>query len=173
MARAAQVFTLSLAGLPLFALLGVLGGVEPPLLFGLLLMTIFVALGVSSLTFLAGVWARQTREAVLGLYAAGIVALLLAAWLGGPLRDFNPVYVLEPAMDSSGIEALRDMSQRMLPAVVAWSGLTLVCLGLASWRLRPRISANWKEAAGRRAGAGGAGTGRARSATGLVEGAAH
>ena len=53
------------------AIAGVLGGVEPALLLGLLITTVFVAAGVASATFLAAVWTRQTRDAVIGLYLPG------------------------------------------------------------------------------------------------------
>src|SRR5581483_680794 len=54
--RIIQVCVLALAGLPFIAIAGVFGGVEPALLFGLLLVTVYVAAGVASATFLAAVW---------------------------------------------------------------------------------------------------------------------
>jgi ABC-type transport system involved in multi-copper enzyme maturation permease subunit len=135
--RIFMVCVLALAGLPLFALLGAFGGVEPPLLIGLLIVTVFVATGVASATFLAAVWTKQTRDAVLGLYGVGLVAALLGWWVGGPFNYFNPVYLLDPVLNSGGLEAVRLLGQQLLLGLLAWGGLTLACLGLAAWRLRP------------------------------------
>jgi ABC-type Na+ efflux pump permease subunit len=135
--RILQICTLALAGLPLLAVLGAFGGVEPALLFGLLVVTLYVAAGVASATFLAAVWTRHTRDAVLGLYAVGIVVATAMWWLGGPLTYFNPVYLLHPALDSGGLEAWRLLLRHLFVGLLAWGGLTLACLGLAAWRLRP------------------------------------
>jgi ABC-type Na+ efflux pump permease subunit len=135
--RIIQVCTLALAGLPLFAVLGALGGVEPALLLGLLIVTVFVASGVASATFLAAVWARQTRDAVLGLYPVMIVAAAVVFWVGGPLAYFNPVFLLDPVMESGGVESVRLLFRHLFLGLLAWGGLTLACLGLAAWRLRP------------------------------------
>jgi ABC-type transport system involved in multi-copper enzyme maturation permease subunit len=135
--RIIQVCVLSLAGLPLFAFLGVLGGVEPPLLFGLLLVTVYVAAGVASATFLAAVWCRQTRDAVIGLYAVGLVAATAMWWLGGPLEYFNPVALLAPAFETGGLESVRLLGRQLFLGLLAWGGLTAACLALAAWRLRP------------------------------------
>jgi len=135
--RVIQVCTLSLAGLPLFALLGALGGVEPALLLGLLIVTVFVASGVASATFLAAVWTRHTRDAVLGLYAVGLVAATVIWCGGGPLAWFNPIALLDPLFETGGFEALRLLFRQMFVGLLAWGGLTLACLGLAAWRLRP------------------------------------
>ncbi len=135
--RILQVCTLALAGLPLFALLGAFGGVEPALLLGLLVLTVYVAAGVASATFLAAVWARNTRDAVLGLYAVGIVAASAMWWFGGPVDSFNPVHLLEPVFEAGGLEAARIMGRQLFLGLLAWGGLTAACLALAAWRLRP------------------------------------
>jgi len=135
--RILQVCTLALAGLPLFALVGAFGGVEPALLLGLLILTVYVATGVASATFLAAVWTRNTRDAVLGLYAVGIVAASAMWWFGGPLDYFNPVHLLEPVFEAGGMEAARLMGRQLFLGLLAWGALTLACLGLAAWRLRP------------------------------------
>jgi ABC-type Na+ efflux pump permease subunit len=137
MGRIIQVCKLALAGLPLFAMLGALGGVEPALLLGLLIVTVYVASGVASATFLAAVWARQTRDAVLGLYAVGIVAATVMLWVGGPLASFNPVALLQPVMESGGAESVRLLFRQLFVGLLAWGGLTFACLALAAWRLRP------------------------------------
>jgi ABC-type Na+ efflux pump permease subunit len=135
--RVIQVCVLAMAGLPLFALLGALGGVEPALLLGLVIVTIYVACGVASATFLAAVWTRQTRDAVLALYGVGIVAATVIFWVGGPLTYFNPVALLNPVFESGGVESVRLLFRQLFLGLLAWGGLTLACLGLAAWRLRP------------------------------------
>jgi ABC-type Na+ efflux pump permease subunit len=135
--RIIQVCVLAIAGLPFFALLGAFGGIEPAVLVGLLVLTVYVAAGVASATFLAAVWARQTRDAVIGLYAVGIVAATVVYKVGGPLEYFNPVVLLQPALDSPGLEGVRLLGRELVLSLLAWGGLTLACLGLAAWRLRP------------------------------------
>ncbi len=135
--RIIQVCVLALAGLPLFAFLGAIGGVEPALLLGLPIVTVYVACGVASATFLAAVWTRQTRDAVLALYAVGLVAATVIIWVGGPLAYLNPVALLEPLFESGGVEAVRLLFRQLFLGLLAWGGLTLACLGLAAWRLRP------------------------------------
>src|SRR5262249_8513545 len=73
----AQVAVLALTGLPVLCFIGVFGGLELPALFGLVGVSVppLFALGAASL--LASVWTRQTRDAVLGLYAAGGLGTLL------------------------------------------------------------------------------------------------
>jgi ABC-type transport system involved in multi-copper enzyme maturation permease subunit len=135
--RVIQVCVLAMAGLPLFAVLGALGGVEPALLLGLVIVTIYVACGVASATFLSAVWTRQTRDAVFALYAVGIVAATVIFWGGGPLSYFNPVALLRPVFETGGLESMRLLSRQLFLGLLAWGGLTLACLGLAAWRLRP------------------------------------
>jgi ABC-type transport system involved in multi-copper enzyme maturation permease subunit len=135
--RIIQVCMLSLAGLPLFAFLGAVGGVEPALLLGLLVLTVFVATGVASATFLAAVWTRQTRDAVIGLYAVGIVAATAMWWVGGPLAYFNPIRLLDPVFEAGGAGALVLLGRQLFLGLLAWGGLTVACLALAAWRLRP------------------------------------
>jgi ABC-type Na+ efflux pump permease subunit len=135
--RIIQVCVLAAAGLPFFAILGAFGGIEPALMLGLIFLTVYVAAGVASATFLAAVWARQTRDAVIGLYAVGIVAATIVYKVGGPLEYFNPVALLAPIRDVSGLTAVRLLGQQLVLGLLAWGGLTLVCLALAAWRLRP------------------------------------
>jgi ABC-type transport system involved in multi-copper enzyme maturation permease subunit len=135
--RVAQVALLGLAGLPLFALLAGFGGVGPfTLLFAfvVLLMPLFA---LASAALLASVWCRQTRDAVLGLYAVGVVGWLLVWAVGGPLEYFNSLYVLAPAWGPrDGIE-LAEAGRRLLIAGLCWGAVAAVCLGVAVWRLRP------------------------------------
>jgi ABC-type transport system involved in multi-copper enzyme maturation permease subunit len=136
--RVFQVAMLALAGLPLFCFLGAFAGMEPWTLFGVFLVTIVPLLALGSASLLASVWSRQTRDAVLGLYAVGTVLFLLSWWLApGLLAYFNPLYVLEPAWGERNLIDLGEFGRRLLGSSLAWGGIAAVCLGLSVWRLRP------------------------------------
>jgi ABC-type transport system involved in multi-copper enzyme maturation permease subunit len=81
----ARVFQLSIpaiAGLPLFFFLGPFAGVGPLTVVGLFGVILLTAFGLAAASLLASVWCRQTRDAVLGLYAVTLPFLLLVslAW---------------------------------------------------------------------------------------------
>jgi ABC-type transport system involved in multi-copper enzyme maturation permease subunit len=135
--RVAQVALLALAGLPLFCFLGGFGGVEPltVLLVGLVLVVPLFAL--ASMTLLASVWCRQTRDAVLGLYVLGGLGWLLVWAVGGVLDYLNPLYVLAPAWGPRSTMDLDEVGVRLAGSVVAWGLLGSASLALAVWRLRP------------------------------------
>jgi ABC-type transport system involved in multi-copper enzyme maturation permease subunit len=90
------------------------------------------ALGAAGL--LASVWARTPPQALLGVFAAGIVGGLAVVWFGGVLRCFDPLFVLAPALAGSERAAV---AWRLAGSLLAWGFLGAVCLGLAVWRLRP------------------------------------
>lgn len=74
-ARLAPVLGLMFSGLPVLALSGLLGGVDPAALFGAYLVTAGVGMVGCALALLLSVWVRKTHEAVLPAY------VLLTAWL--------------------------------------------------------------------------------------------
>jgi ABC-type transport system involved in multi-copper enzyme maturation permease subunit len=147
--RVFQVLLLMLAGLPVLCVVGVWGGMTPTLLGAVVLGALgpLVALGAASV--LASVWARQTRDAVLSLYAVGGLGYLayqllsyalpggltggLAATAAGVLHCFNPLYVLEPAR---GVPDFREALTRLAVSWAAWGAVAGVCTGLAIARLR-------------------------------------
>ena len=133
----AQVALVALAGLPLFALLAGFGGVEPITLLALGVALIVPLFALASLTLLASVWCRQTRDAVLALYVVGTLAGLAVWYFQGPLRYFNPLFVLAPAWGAWRGLDLAELGQRLLLSSLCWGSLGGVCLGLAIWRLRP------------------------------------
>jgi len=141
-ARVIQVCVLYLTALPLFCFVGVLGGMELTTLFGLGVVSLLTALAMGAASLLASVWARQTRDAVLGLLIA-LTVILVINWLLGDwwLRPFfqslNPIYVLEPAWGSGDWAGFEAMMGRILMATLSCGIVTAVCLGLAAWRLRP------------------------------------
>lgn len=130
-ARVAQVGTISLAGLPLLCWFGGLDGVA----FAAVLVAEAGVLGcLGGLSILATVLTRTTSSAVLGAYAASALLLAAVRYLGGPFRCLDPLYLLEPALTSRLPE---ELGMRTILSGVAWSSLTLSCLALAAWQLRP------------------------------------
>jgi hypothetical protein len=154
------VVVLALAGVPMLCFFAAIGGLDP--LLALLLaagVTIPPVLGVAAGSLLTSVWSRRTLDAVIGLYAIIALALPVIWLVEGPLRYFDPFYALEPVWGVNDLGELlgelpdflfgwartapdiysnsHEVAARLLQSAVAWSGLTAVCLGLASWRLRP------------------------------------
>jgi ABC-type transport system involved in multi-copper enzyme maturation permease subunit len=152
--RLAHLALVGVTALPLLCLLAPFGGFDLLSLAGVAATLALPLLAVGAASLLASVWARQTRDAVLALYALGAVGYLavrglhelagalpptssLAPWLDGLdrlLQSLNPLFVLEPAW--GGNQAPAEFLQRLLVAVAVWGALTLACLGLAVWRLR-------------------------------------
>jgi ABC-type transport system involved in multi-copper enzyme maturation permease subunit len=135
--RVAQVALLGLAGLPLFALLAGFGGVEPLTLLFAALVLLMPLFALAAAALLASVWCRQTRDAVLGLYAVGALGWLLVWAVGGPLEYFNPLFALAPAWGPHDSAEWAEAGRRLLGEALCWGGLAAVCLALAVWRLRP------------------------------------
>jgi ABC-type transport system involved in multi-copper enzyme maturation permease subunit len=171
--RMAQVAVLTLAGLPVVCFIGVFGGLDPVLLLAVAAVTLIPLFALAAASLLASVWSRQTRDAVLGLYAVGAAAFC-GGWLaerwydtlasatpsGGAagsgvgildvlhavMQPYRPLWVLQPAW---GENDLAELGRRLLLAALAWGGLGLGCLMMAGWRLRPAY-VRQMEAGGRR-----------------------
>jgi ABC-type transport system involved in multi-copper enzyme maturation permease subunit len=143
LARLLQTVLIMMAGLPLLAFLGALGGyLEPLTLLGIFAALVMPLLGLAAASLLASVWFKQSREAVLALYAAGAVGYLLVwaagSWLGAnPLSYLDPAFLLEPVWGGTGASGWAEFLTRTLWAGLAWGSLTVICLVLAAWRLRP------------------------------------
>jgi ABC-type transport system involved in multi-copper enzyme maturation permease subunit len=137
LAKSAQVLVLFLTGLPLLCFLGVIDGLEPLALVAVAIVTLLPLLALASATLLASVWSTETRNAVLCLYAVGLVGGILVAVIGGPLQYFYPLYVLEPAWGNPSVRDIQELGRRLLWSGAAWGSIMVVCLGLAMWRLRP------------------------------------
>jgi ABC-type transport system involved in multi-copper enzyme maturation permease subunit len=131
--RVAQVGMLALVGLPLFALMAGFGGVQPLTLLALALVVALSVFSVAAAALLASVWCRQTRDAVLALYAVGIAAGLAVWRWGGVLNGFDPLWVLEPA-ETAG---MAELGRRLLLMALCWGSVGGVCLALAVWRVKP------------------------------------
>jgi ABC-type transport system involved in multi-copper enzyme maturation permease subunit len=117
-------------------------------------------LGLGAVGVLASVWTRTTREAMLAVYALGLLAALAVWTAGGPLRGLDPLYVLDAAWgeprervvlyeDAYTAQTrelvvtyheapdLRELATRLLWSLLAWGILAAACLAVAVWRLRP------------------------------------
>lgn len=160
LARMAQVGLLIITGLPVLCFIGVFGGLHPVMMLAVFAVTIAPVFALGSASLLASVWARQTRDAVLSVYAVGGV-LFLIGWIShlaagsmaaslpvgsppgfflsllwginGIAQFFNPLYVLEPGWGTGDVLQL---FRRLLGSVVVYGGVGAACLGLAIWRLR-------------------------------------
>ncbi|MBY0228066.1 MAG: hypothetical protein K2W96_02180, partial [Gemmataceae bacterium] len=136
LARVLQVLLVLVAGLPLFALMAGFGGLPPISIAVAAASLVLPLVGLSAMTLLASVWCRQTRDAVLGLYAAfGLLALL--AKLVGFLRPLDPAWVLEPAWGPAGGHDLAEALSRLALGGTMWGVLAAACLFLAATQLRP------------------------------------
>src|SRR5438270_3797746 len=93
--RSTQVAMLALAALPVICFVGVFGGLSVALLCGIVAVSVAPLFALGSLSLLASVWARQTRDAVLGAYLfLGLGYLFL--WFVDKTFFFDPFYVLDP-----------------------------------------------------------------------------
>jgi ABC-type transport system involved in multi-copper enzyme maturation permease subunit len=134
--RVAQVALLTLAGLPLFALMAGFGGVEPVTLLIAVAVLLAPMFALSAATILASVLCRQTRDAVLLLYLLGLVGWLIVALAGGPLQYLDPMYALDPAWAPGANIDWPEVAVRLSVEVGAWGLLGCVCLAAAVWQLR-------------------------------------
>ncbi len=135
--RMCQVLLVALTGLPLFALMGGLSGVDPITLLVLSVQLLLSLFGLASAALLASVLSRQTRDAVLSLYLIGLVGWFLVSWYGGVLNYFNPLYVLAPAWEHANQIDTGLVLGRLLGATVCWGLVGGVSLALAIFLLRP------------------------------------
>jgi hypothetical protein len=127
----AQVAVLSLVGLPL--LCG-FGGLDWVGLAAALVAAAGVLSCLAALSILASVLTRTTSAAVLGGYVGGALLFVAVRYLGGPFRCLDPLYLIEPALTS---RLSQELGMRTLLSAAAWTALTLTCLALAAWQLRP------------------------------------
>ncbi len=135
--RLFQIILWLMAGLPLFALMAGYGGIEPTSMAFLFLGLLMPALALVSMSLLASVYCRQTRDAVLAVYGVLLVGWLGVTSLGGPLQHFDMLWVLEPAWEaSSGID-LPEASRRLLVSGLAWGFIAGVSLIVGGMRLLP------------------------------------
>jgi ABC-type transport system involved in multi-copper enzyme maturation permease subunit len=131
--RLAQVLLLALTGLPFLFFAAVFAGVGPAALLFLLAFQLGPLFGVAAASLLASVWCRQTRDAVLAVYAAGAGGLLLLQFLPAPAQRLNPLAGLNADwLDAS----FAGLAAELLLSLALWGGLGIACLIVATWRLR-------------------------------------
>jgi ABC-type transport system involved in multi-copper enzyme maturation permease subunit len=135
--RLAQVMLWLLAGLPLFALMAGYGGIEPITLVFLFVGLVMPAVALISMSLLASVHCRQTRDAVLAVYGVLLLGWLGVTWVGGPLQHLDPLWVLEPAWEAANGIDLPEASRRLLVAGLAWGAIAGLSLVVAGMRLLP------------------------------------
>jgi ABC-type transport system involved in multi-copper enzyme maturation permease subunit len=148
-----------LLGLPLLAYLAGEADVGPLTVLGLTFLWLGPLLALAAAGVLASTLCRTTTEALLLVYGGGLALLLAVRWLGGPLSYLDPTRALEPlqppllllidnSLSMGGISSLgpppgspvpdlAEFNARLLGAAIAWGSVTLACLALATWRLRP------------------------------------
>jgi ABC-type Na+ efflux pump permease subunit len=136
--RLAQVGLVALAGLPLFALLAALAGIPPAALLIAFIVLIMPTFAVASVTMLASVMCKQTRDAVLAVYVVAVVGAFVVWLIGGIFSNFNPFYVIEPVWRGTDAQEWGVMFRRLVGSVAAWGLLGVACLALAMWRMRPQ-----------------------------------
>ncbi len=156
-ARMLLVLAPMVAGLPVLALIGLLGGIDPTELAMVYGMTLSSAWFVASLSMFVSVHARSASGAVIAAYAAGLAWFFLpvwfAAWLGptGPpgfeawLRTVaqgvarHSTLSFAYARDLWGGWAITPAGRvRMLEQMAGMQVVGgLVLFALAAWRLRP------------------------------------
>ncbi len=145
-ARLLVVWALVVAGLPVLALIGMVGGIDPVELAMVYGSTVSSTWFVASLSMLISVHARSASGAIVGAYAAGLAWLFLPVWFAAWLGTTGP----------PGFEAwLRTVAGWMarpspLSVVEVLGGLVLFIL--AAWRLRPVYRAQVGGEGGKRLG---------------------
>jgi ABC-type transport system involved in multi-copper enzyme maturation permease subunit len=151
-ARLYQVFLIALTPLPLLCFLGVFGGLDLLMLLSLAAASLALAFGVGSMSLLASVWCRHTRDAVLSLYTT----LAIAYFGGNALHNLLQSYAIaSPPWWQTSIDTLLvcldpvrplgdawpfasggERTRRLLSFVMVWGLFGMACLALAVWRLR-------------------------------------
>jgi ABC-type transport system involved in multi-copper enzyme maturation permease subunit len=153
-----QVTLLTLTGLPVLCFIVGYGGLGPQLVLGVVILSGLFLATLGAVSLCLSVYCRQTRDAVLRTYLwCGLP--VLAGWtfvrwvepyavrkwpaspwtaagvyLGDGIRSLNPIRLLEPVW---GAGNWPEFFGRVCPLAASLGGVTVVCLTLAIWRLRP------------------------------------
>lgn len=169
-ARLVPVLGLIACAAPVQALATLLGGVDPAMLAGAILVCLACAVFGCTLALTLSVWGRKTHEVLLATYAFGIFWLLSApiwaglvwmlpwwtrgAWLPGSLAlvPYNPVFLALAPLSGSGPSGLGPMGLVAQARFCALGLLTSALLAAAAtWRIRAVVirQASREEAARR------------------------
>jgi ABC-type transport system involved in multi-copper enzyme maturation permease subunit len=151
-ARMHTVLMIALTPLPWIGFLGVFGGIDPMTLLMLCVCSTVLAFSLGSMSLLASVLCRNTRDAILGFYTVGAIALyggnamwgLLAASFSGPptgllgwaARAIECLDPLQPAGPNWADGTPAERWLLLLTSVLTWGLLGLICLTIASLWLR-------------------------------------
>ena len=105
-ARMIHVIYMILAGVPILALMMLLGGIAPEALLALTIITLCTVLTVSTLSIAVSVWSTRAREAVTRTYLVLFVLLVLPGVVLGVLSatgaaDTSLVTILEPFIEAN------------------------------------------------------------------------
>jgi ABC-type transport system involved in multi-copper enzyme maturation permease subunit len=150
--RLYQVLLIAVVPLPLICFLGVFGGLDLSMLGALIVSSVVMGFALASMSLLASVLCRHTRDAVLGLYTTVGVAYLLCRLAVALLRNYLAGHVsvwlnrleallscfdpLHPMGAGWSLDDPGERGGRVLASALAWGSLGLVCLVLATLRLR-------------------------------------
>ncbi len=145
--RVYQVVMLALIGLPMICFLGVFAGIDHLTFLSLIGCSLLMFFSLGSISLLASVWCRHTRDAVLTLYCIlGAMYLILVilpgyfgtwsiipTWLTQFLLHINP---LEPLGDDWLAVTWSERQQRLSDFTLVWGSLGLFCLIASVFCLR-------------------------------------
>lgn len=148
--RLAQVGVLLLTALPVFCFCGVFGGMNLPMLGALVWLSVNNMLAIGAAVVLASVWCRNTRDAVISVYAIYGVDLVVGRvlpWIAtsatpvlGPMVDlYNVVHVLLNPLALLGLAQMGDyhtLGIRLVMSTVLQWAFAGSCTLVAVWRLR-------------------------------------
>lgn len=141
--RLVQLLLLALTGLPLLAVAA--GFAERPGVSALAVAaaTLGPVVGLAAAGLLASVWCRTSTEAILATYLL-LVGLYFAVSTFSYLQPLDPFYLLEAASGQAvagrliaGVDPLAELLFRLRGFALAWGVVSLGCLIVAAWRLRP------------------------------------
>jgi|GEM_PF-1465561 len=136
--KLSQLAMILFAGLPAVVLLGPLTGSTPGITGLLLLLPLAVGFGSGGLALAVSAVSRRGRDALLSVYLLDLVFLLipLADSLGVGLGPFERLTVLNPYTCLGGLIWKEQVDETWL-SIGLWSGMGMLGLGVASWRLAP------------------------------------
>jgi ABC-type transport system involved in multi-copper enzyme maturation permease subunit len=136
LARLAQVGLVAVTGLPLLFFFGPLAGLSFFTLLASVLVSIIPLFWLASLSLLASVWTKQTRDAVLVFFLVLGLHLIILAIVGGA-NYIIPTNVLKPIMEGADSQARAEFGRRLTGMILLWGGEGFIWLSLATLSLRP------------------------------------
>jgi ABC-type transport system involved in multi-copper enzyme maturation permease subunit len=152
---------LLLTALPFVCFVGSNGAFDPVRILALVIATAGPLLAWSAVSILVSVWSRQTRHALVTLYALALGGIAFIAginwWIGSlwpvalpgtPQADLrnllidvkhvlsylNPYFVLTPTW---GARDSVELARRLQISSIVWMVIAVASTGIAIWRLRP------------------------------------